>query len=147
MAGLVGRGAQTRIAVGDDTALLIDESYNANSASMAATLNVLGATPAARRIAILGEMRELGSESERLHAELAGPVTAAGVDFAILVGEAMAPLASALDGRVEYVHARDATSALEVASAMIAGGDVILVKGSNAVGLGRVVSALIDGRN
>ena len=147
MEGLTGRGAQTRIKIGQATALVIDDSYNANSASMVATLGVLGDTPASRRIAILGEMRELGGESERLHAELAEPIIAASVDFAILVGDGMAPLASALDGRVEYVHARDANLALETAQRMVSGGDVILVKGSNAVGLGRVVAGLIDGRS
>ena len=147
MEGLAGRGAQTRIKIGEASALVIDESYNANSASMAATLAVLGATPAKRRIAILGEMRELGSESERLHAGLAPLVEAAGVDFALLVGDAMKPLVRALEGKVETVHARDAAGALETALAIVSGGDAILVKGSNAVGLGRVVAGLIDGQS
>ena len=65
---------------------MIDESYNANPASMAATLLVLAATPAKRRIAVLGEMRELGAESDALHAGLAIPVKQAGVEIALLIG-------------------------------------------------------------
>ncbi|MEY2927779.1 MAG: hypothetical protein RL367_2256 [Pseudomonadota bacterium] len=145
--GLTGRGAQTRINLDGGSALVIDESYNANSASMAATLAVLGQAPAVRRIAVLGEMRELGSQSERLHAELAAPIIAAGVDFAILVGAGMAPLASVLEGKIDLLHAPDATSALERLSAMVSNGDVILIKGSNAVGLSLVVSGLINGHS
>lgn len=140
--GLAGRGARHRIAVGTGRALVIDESYNANPASVAATLSVLAAQPASRRIAVLGEMRELGEASDALHAGLAAPVEAAGVEAAILVGNAMKPLAEALEGRVECVHVADASAALERLRAMIAPGDAILVKGSNAVGLSRLVDAL-----
>lgn len=143
--GLAGRGAQHRIAVGDGEALLIDESYNANTASMAATLAVLGKTDADRRIAVLGEMRELGEDGPALHASLAGPVEAAGVDFALLVGDGMLPLSQALAGRVEHVHAPDAATALDLLSGKIQGGDAILIKGSNAVGLSRLVEALTGG--
>jgi UDP-N-acetylmuramoyl-tripeptide--D-alanyl-D-alanine ligase len=143
--GLAGRGAQHRIKAGDGEALLIDESYNANSVSMAATLAVLGATKADRRIAVLGEMRELGEEGPSLHAGLAEPVMAANVDFALLVGEGMAPLAQSLAGRIEHVHAPDASAALDMLSGMIRNGDAILIKGSNAVGLSRLVEALTGG--
>jgi UDP-N-acetylmuramoyl-tripeptide--D-alanyl-D-alanine ligase len=147
MEGLAGRGARHQIATADgDHALLIDESYNANPTSMAATLSVLGAE-SGRRIAVLGEMRELGSEGEALHAGLAEPLVRASVDFALLVGPAMAPLAQVLEGQCDFVHAPDAAAALDILSERIQGGDVILVKGSNAVGLGRIVSALIGGNS
>ena len=77
-------------------ALLIDESYNANPASMRATLAQLGATPASRRIAVLGSMKELGDFAPAFHAQLAEPLEAAGVDYAILVGEEMVALAREL---------------------------------------------------
>lgn len=148
MQGLKGRGERHQLSLpSGERALLIDESYNANSASMAATLAVLGAEPAVRRIAVLGEMRELGSDSDALHAGLAGPVLDASVDFALLVGPGMAPLAAALEGRTRVVHAADATAALEALRPELRDGDAILIKGSNAVGLGRVVDALTDGND
>jgi UDP-N-acetylmuramoyl-tripeptide--D-alanyl-D-alanine ligase len=143
--GLAGRGARHQIATVDGgVALLIDESYNANPTSMAATLAVLGAETG-RRIAVLGEMKELGADGEALHASLADPILQANVDMALLVGPAMAPLGQALEGQCETVHANDASAALDIISKHIRGGDVILVKGSNAVGLSRIVSALIGG--
>lgn len=143
--GLTGRGARHQIAANGGTALLIDESYNANSASMAATLAVLGETPAKRRIALLGEMRELGPQSAALHAGLAAPVLAAGVDLLLLVGPDMAPLADALSGKVELLHLPDAAAALAALQPLIRAEDVLLVKGSNGVGLARVVAGLMSG--
>lgn len=148
MQGLKGRGERHAIALDNGgSALLIDESYNANSASMKATLSVLGAEPAGRRIAVLGEMRELGENSATLHAELAEPIKAAKVDVALLVGPGMAPLASALQGQMDVIHAPDAASALETLSPILRDGDAILIKGSNAVGLGRLVEALTGGKD
>src|SRR5262245_14667525 len=77
MGGLKGRGARHRITVTGGQALLIDESYNANPASMRATLAQLGHTPAARRIAVLGSMKELGDFSATFHAQLVEPLAAA----------------------------------------------------------------------
>lgn len=143
--GLAGRGARHQLALPGGAALLIDESYNANSVSMAATLAVLGAQPAQRRIAILGEMRELGAESAALHAGLAGPIVAAGVSIAVLVGTGMAPLADALSGKVDVHHVADADAALALARDLVRAEDAVLVKGSNAVGLARVVAGLTAG--
>jgi len=143
MGGLPGRGARFMAAVaGGGAALVIDESYNANPASMRATLKVLAGEDAARRIAVLGEMRELGSEAPRFHAELAEPLAAAGVDYALLVGDAMAALAKALEGRIEFVHVPDAARARDHLMTVLRDRDAVLVKGSNGVGLARVVAAL-----
>jgi UDP-N-acetylmuramoyl-tripeptide--D-alanyl-D-alanine ligase len=148
MQGLKGRGERHRISLPKGaSALLIDESYNANSASMKATLAVLGAEPAERRIAVLGEMRELGENSEELHAELSAPVLDANVDIALLVGAGMAPLAHALGQRTTVLHLPDAASALQVLEPMLRDGDAILIKGSNAVGLGQLVNALTAGND
>lgn len=142
MGGLAGRGARFAAKVAGGEVLVIDESYNANPASMRATLAVLAATPATRRVAVLGEMRELGEQSGDFHADLAEPVTAAGVEAVLLVGEGMTPLAAALEGRVELVHVPDAASARVSLDAMLRAGDAVLIKGSNGVGLSRVVAAL-----
>ncbi|QJU57825.1 UDP-N-acetylmuramoyl-tripeptide--D-alanyl-D-alanine ligase [Sphingomonas sp. AP4-R1] len=142
MAGLAGRGRRLPIALPEGEALLIDEAYNANPASMRATLAVLGAEKAKRRIAILGSMRELGPSEAREHAALADPIAAANVDFALLVGSEMAPLAEALEGRTEFAHVADAAAAADQARGLIDVGDAVLVKGSNSVGLARVVNAL-----
>jgi UDP-N-acetylmuramoyl-tripeptide--D-alanyl-D-alanine ligase len=148
MHGLKGRGERHRISLPKGaSALLIDESYNANSASMKATLAVLGAESAARRIAVLGEMRELGENSEELHAELSAPVLDANVEIALLVGAGMAPLAHALGQRTKVLHLPDAASALQTLEPMLRDGDAILIKGSNAVGLGQLVDALTAGND
>ena len=139
--GLKGRGERHRIRLPGGEALLIDESYNANPASMAATLAVLGAEPG-RRIAVLGTMRELGDHSEEAHAGLAAPIAEAGVACAILVGREMEPLARALPAGIEHEQVRDVDAAVAALRDRLRPGDVVLVKGSNAVGLSRLVEEL-----
>ena len=153
MGGLKGRGARHRIAAkggaGTGSALLIDESYNANPASMRATLRQLGQTPATRRIAVLGSMKELGDFAPRFHEQLAEPLVEAKVDYAVLVGDEMRALAQhlgkggsgALAAGLSFAHCEgpaEAISALEELG--ITHGDAILVKGSNSIGLGRLVA-------
>ncbi len=145
--GLAGRGAQHRVKVLGGDALLIDESYNANPTSMAATLAVLGNSDSTRKIAVLGAMRELGADSDALHAALADPIVAAGVDFALLVGSGIEPLVAALEGKVKTVHCASAGAAHDLLEKLIAPGDAILIKGSNAIGLGQIVVALTGGQS
>lgn len=142
--GLPGRGARFQTPVGDGKALVIDESYNANIASMTSTLAVLAEEPG-RHIAILGEMRELGEFSDRLHAALAAPILTANVETVILVGEAMAPLAAVLEQQVNMVHVPDADTARARLTEVLRAGDTVLIKGSNGVGLARIVAALRNG--
>lgn len=141
LGGLQGRGARFMTTLADGQALVIDESYNANPASMRATLAVLAKEPG-RHVAVLGEMRELGAASADYHAGLAESILAANVEMALLVGEAMAPLAEALEGKVETVHVGDAAAALTSLRTILAPGDAVLIKGSNGVGLARVVASL-----
>lgn len=141
LGGLAGRGARSIVAVPGGEVLVIDESYNANPASMHATLAVLADEPG-RHVAVLGEMRELGDAGPGHHAALAEPIVAARVDTVLLVGAGMAPLADALAGRVRCVHVGDAATALSRLPALLAPGDAVLVKGSNGVGLSRVVAGL-----
>lgn len=140
MAGLAGRGRRTAVTVGDGTALLIDESYNANPASMAATIKLLGEEIAERRIVVLGEMRELGAKAPLYHAALAPALMEAGVEYALLVGPDMAALANELEGRLEFAHVADAATALALLDKAIRPGDAVLIKGSNAIGLARLVA-------
>jgi len=152
MPGLAGRGERIEIATRDGgKALLIDESYNANPASMRSTLAVLAQAKAKRRIAVLGAMKELGSFGPDLHAALAEPIAQAGVDFALLVGPEMLALAeelgkstqSSLGKAIPFAHCgnvREAQAAL--ADFSLADGDALLVKGSNSVGLGALVASL-----
>lgn len=142
MGGLAGRGARFKTSVGEGAALVIDESYNANPASMRATLAVLAQTPASRRMAVLGEMRELGDQAADFHAGLAEPILSAGVEAVLLVGEGMTPLARALEGKIELVHVPDAAAARERIETMLRPDDAVLIKGSNGVGLSRVIAAL-----
>lgn len=142
LGGIAGRGARMTVKVGDGIALVIDEAYNANPASMRATLAVLGSEDARRKVAVLGEMRELGEKSDSYHAGLADPVRDAGVELLILVGEAMKPLAKALEGEMEIVHVPDTASARDRLMAALAPGDAVLIKGSNGVGLSALVAAL-----
>jgi UDP-N-acetylmuramoyl-tripeptide--D-alanyl-D-alanine ligase len=152
MGGLKGRGARHRMAVPGGHALLIDESYNANPASMRATLAQLGHTPASRRVAVLGSMKELGEFAPAFHAQLAEPLAQARVDFAVLVGPEMAVLArelgkgahNPLGKPLAFAHCQgpgEAIAALEEFG--LAGGDAVLVKGSNSVGLARVVAHFV----
>ncbi|MFD1952357.1 UDP-N-acetylmuramoyl-tripeptide--D-alanyl-D-alanine ligase [Sphingomonas arantia] len=143
--GLKGRGARTQAAFGGGDVLLIDESYNANPASMAATIALLGQEAAARRIVVLGAMRELGAGSDDYHAALAGPLVAADVKFALLVGDEMTALARMLEGRIDFAHVADAAAARDVLRDRLRAGDAVLVKGSNAIGLGRIVDAVASG--
>lgn len=150
MGGLKGRGARHTITLPQGgTALLIDESYNANPASMRATLKALEATPARRRLAVLGSMKELGDFADAFHRQLTEPLAEAGVAHVILVGEEMRALADelgkaaagALGKGPTFAHCQGPAEAItSLGQFGLADGDAVLVKGSNSVGLGRLVS-------
>lgn len=153
MGGMKGRGARHSITVPGGTALLIDESYNANPASMRATLKALSQTPATRRLAVLGAMKELGDFADAFHRQLAEPINEAGVTHAILVGPEMAALAEELGKAAQpslgkpltFAHCEGPAEAIAMLGEFgLAVGDAVLVKGSNSVGLGRLVSHFAD---
>ena len=115
---------------------------------MRATLAQLGATPSTRRIAVLGAMKELGDFGPQFHADLAQHVIAADIDYALLVGDEMRALArelgkpvlNSLGKPLEWEHCQTADEAMELLEDFgIVSGDAVLVKGSNSVGLGRLV--------
>ncbi|MBY6129337.1 UDP-N-acetylmuramoyl-tripeptide--D-alanyl-D-alanine ligase [Qipengyuania aquimaris] len=148
MGGLKGRGERHGIEVPGGKALLIDESYNANPASMRATLAQLGQTPSSRRIAVLGSMKELGDFAAKFHAGLSESLISADVDYALLVGDEMGALArelgkpafNSLGKPLEWEHCKSAEEAIGLLEDFgIVAGDAVLVKGSNSVGLGKLV--------
>jgi len=146
MGGLKGRGARHVIELADGEAVLIDESYNANPASMAATLKSLGAErDVARRIAVLGPMRELGPHSAELHAGLAPAVLDAHVDELILIGDEMRPLAEQVVGKVSLDLVDNVDEAIAGLLAKLHPGDAVLVKASNSVGLAKLVDRVAGG--
>jgi UDP-N-acetylmuramoyl-tripeptide--D-alanyl-D-alanine ligase len=139
-----GRGARYRIAVGDGEATLLDESYNANPASVRAALDVLGRLPG-RRIAVLGDMRELGEAGPALHAALAEPVQAAGVARLYTCCPLMEHLHAAVPAGLRAAHAADAATLLPLLLAGLRPGDVVLVKGSLGSRMGPIAEALRQG--
>jgi UDP-N-acetylmuramoyl-tripeptide--D-alanyl-D-alanine ligase len=146
MGGLKGRGQRHRIEMDGGEVLLIDESYNANPASMAATLKSLGAErDVERRIAVLGPMRELGLHSDALHAGLAPAVLDAHVDELILIGDEMRPLAEKVVGKLSLDLAASVEEATDILMRTLHPGDAVLVKASNSVGLARLVERVAGG--
>ncbi len=143
---LPGRGMVHTLRWGDGELRLVDDSYNANPDSMRAALATLGTmTPAGgRRIAVLGDMLELGAVSRQAHADLGADIERNGIDLVHLVGGEMRALAGALDaGRLGLVADRvdDIVPGL---LEDLQGGDIVTVKASNAVGLSRVVDAVLE---
>jgi len=143
-----GRGRQHRLALPSGPITLIDESYNANPASMRAALALLGASAVGgrgRRIAVLGDMLELGPEEERWHRE-AGRAVPGRVDLLVCVGPRARWLGeAAADAGLPPSAIRRADSA-EEATGLLAGilaeGDVVLFKASRGIGLDRAVASL-----
>ena len=146
LAPLKGRGAREELALpGGGHFELIDDSYNANPSSLRAAIAVLGASQpgsGGRRIAVLGDMLELGDEAERLHAGMAAPIAEAGVDLVFSCGSLMAALAEALPPAQRGGHASDSQALAPEVVAALGPGDVVLVKGSLGSRMALVVEAL-----
>ncbi len=141
-----GRGRRHQLGWRGGRLTLIDESYNASPPSMAAALSVLAAAmpgAAGRRVAVLGDMLELGEAAGRLHRELAEAVDAAGIDRAFLIGSEMAALDEALPESRRGGLWRSADQAIPPLFDFLHPGDVVMVKGSYAVRLGHIVERLI----
>jgi UDP-N-acetylmuramoyl-tripeptide--D-alanyl-D-alanine ligase len=140
-----GRGRRQQLAWRGSVLTLIDESYNASPAAMRAAIAVLGAIAPARggrRVAVLGDMLELGEAAEDFHRELAESLLAAKVDRVFLVGTIMGALHEALPRLMRGGLCRTADEAIPLLMASLLPGDVVTVKGSRAIGLGRIVDEL-----
>jgi UDP-N-acetylmuramoyl-tripeptide--D-alanyl-D-alanine ligase len=145
-----GRGARYDLALPghgrDNRYTLIDESYNASPPAMRAAIAVLaGIEPGAggRRIAVLGDMLELGPESSVIHAELTQDLVAAGIDLVCTSGAHMAHLSAALPKAMRGGHMTRAEELLPLVRALIRPGDVVVVKGSHGSRMGMIVEALL----
>ena len=146
LGGLKGRGERHTLELDGGEILLIDESYNANPASMAATLKSLGAEKdVTRRIAVLGPMRELGEHTLALHAALAPAVRAAHVDRLILIGDEMRPLAEEVVGTISFDLVSSVDEATHSLMEIVRPGDAVLVKASNSIGLAKLVERMVKG--
>lgn len=136
-AALKGRGA--RLDIGGIS--VIDESYNANPASMAAALSLLAASKG-RKIAVLGDMLEMGEQAPALHAGLLDAVVASGVDAVFLCGPNMYALWEKLPVAIRGAFAADSAALAPRVAAMVQPGDTVLVKGSNGSRMRAVIDAL-----
>jgi UDP-N-acetylmuramoyl-tripeptide--D-alanyl-D-alanine ligase len=141
-----GRGTRIALAAPGGTALLIDESYNANPLSMSAALALLAQSPVGargRRIAVLGDMLELGAAGAELHRELAGPIREHGIDLVYCAGPLMESLWQALPSDRRGGYAKDAGALEAEVVAAVRGGDAVMVKGSFGSRMGAIVKALV----
>lgn len=140
-----GRGQQTTVRLPTGAFRLIDDSYNASPVSMAASFDVLGRLrpgPGGRRIAVLGDMLELGDAELALHAGLAEPLADTRIDLVFTAGKRMRALFEALPSSMRGEHAADSAALAPIVTAAVCPGDIVTVKGSAGSRMGRVVDAL-----
>jgi len=136
-----GRGDVCTANIDGKNFIVIDESYNANPASMQAAFSA-AALKEGRKIAVLGDMAELGPDELDLHAALSQPLVDAGFARVIVVGETMRALRGALPQDVRGACVDDAEQAFAALAEEVEDGDVLLIKGSNSMGLGKLAEQL-----
>jgi UDP-N-acetylmuramoyl-tripeptide--D-alanyl-D-alanine ligase len=140
-----GRGARARFETPEGAVLIIDETYNANPASMAAALGVLGGIPRtqyARRIAVLGDMLELGNSGPQYHAGLKSAIDSNDIDLVFCAGPLMAHLYEALPENRRGGLAATSQELLPQVLDAVRGGDAVTVKGSFGSRMGPLAEAL-----
>lgn len=141
-----GRGRRHRLLHPEGEFLLIDESYNANPASMKAALDLLSAASmpqGGRRIAVLGDMLELGNYSRKMHEALSGVINNSNVDAVFLGGTEMEALAHSMPQEANVTHRATADELLPVLLQTVRPGDVVVVKSSKSIGFSKIVAALL----
>ncbi len=141
-----GRGQRHRVALAGGSFEVVDESYNASPASMRAAIAVLAGTrpgPGGRRIAVLGDMLELGNDSARLHASLAQDLVNAGINLVFAAAPNMKHLYDALPEAMRGGYAANAKELSPLVIREVRAGDVLTVKGSYGTGMGVVIDALL----
>ena len=140
-----GRGMSQMVHVSGGRFQLIDDSYNASPVSMEAAIDVLGRSrvgAGGRHIAVLGDMLELGANSAKLHAALAGPLEREGIDLVFTAGPLMESLGQALPKERHAAHAETSSELAPLVAQAVHAGDVVVVKGSAGGKMGVVVEAL-----
>lgn len=139
-----GRGESARLGPADRPLLLVDESYNANVASMTAALDVFAgaSAPGGRKVLVLGDMLELGPLGPELHASLKDAVLKSGADRIYLVGRAIDALGKALGEGFVTAQAASIDEIAEAILSSLAHGDAVMVKGSNGVRLSSLVKLI-----
>ncbi len=145
LSALAGRGERHRIHGPKGKFLLIDDAYNANPASVRAAISLLAqSTPekGGRRIAVLGDMLELGKTAGKLHSDLVQPLMDAKVDLVFTCGRHMQSLHKNLPAKMQAVHVEDSNAVAPLVSDAAAKGDVVLVKGSLGSRMAVVIEAL-----
>jgi UDP-N-acetylmuramoyl-tripeptide--D-alanyl-D-alanine ligase len=142
-APLAGRGETRTIRIPGGAFTLVDESYNANPISMAATIKSLGqCSVAGRRIVALTDMLELGPDGPSFHAALAKPIETARIDLVFCAGPQMKSLWQALPATRQGGYAEIAAELSAAVAAAVQPGDVVMVKGSNGSRAGAIAAAL-----
>jgi UDP-N-acetylmuramoyl-tripeptide--D-alanyl-D-alanine ligase len=140
-----GRGRRHELALPGGAISLIDESYNANPASMKAALELLAAQPvgaSGRRVAVLGDMLELGTHAPQLHAGLADVIKGKHIDLVLLAGPEMRALADRLAGTAKVEYRADVEQLKPVLMDSLRPGDTVVIKSSKGVGFSKLVDAL-----
>ncbi len=135
-----GRGNMVPLALPSGQAILIDDSYNANPASMKASLDTLARFKAKRKLAVLGQMLELGENSAKLHSELAWPIEQAKLANVYCIGEQMQALYQKLPAQRRGAQSTSIDGMAEHIYANLQDGDVLLIKGSNGSGVHQIAS-------
>jgi UDP-N-acetylmuramoyl-tripeptide--D-alanyl-D-alanine ligase len=141
-----GRGTRHLIGTPPNSFELMDDAYNANPWSMNAAFAVLALSrpgPNGRRIAVIGDMRELGSDAPALHAALAEGIAAHGIDLIYACGPEMAHLWAKLPAAKRGAYAATSTELIAPVQAGVRAGDVVLVKGSLGTNMAPIVAALL----
>jgi UDP-N-acetylmuramoyl-tripeptide--D-alanyl-D-alanine ligase len=141
-----GRGLRLRLTHPKGEFALIDESYNANPASMQAAIKLLDAADVengGRRIAVLGDMLELGQHSQELHSALADVIADTRTDIVLLAGKEMKALAEKLPQGMRKQHRDNVEEIIPLLLKTVRPGDAVMVKSSNGLGFSRLVDALV----
>ena len=141
-----GRGERHELALEKGRIVLIDESYNASPASMCAAFEVLSKVSMnspGRKIAILGDMLELGEQASALHAKLSEKAVNCRLDLVCTAGSLMQNLHDALPAAMRGIHTRDSVEMEELLPTLLRPGDIVLIKGSASSRMGTIVQGLL----